>query len=172
MNDHSPLFDRLGRAVRWLRERQGKKQYLVADTAGVTKGMLSAYETGRQKPSLETLEKLLTALSCDLHDLHNAIQIVSERPEGIRRATFGGPGSFGAFEPYPTGVPGPRLEIAEPRGLDGPGGDPFDVGRLLGIGRALEEEERRALEEIVAGCHRLVRHLHRAVEERSPRGTS
>ncbi len=173
MNDRSfPLFDRLGRAVRWLRERQGKKQYLVADTAGVTKGMLSAYETGRQKPSLETLEKLLTALGCDLHDLHNAIQIVSERPEGIRRSTYGALGSLGAFEPYPTGVPGPRLEIAEPRGLDGQGGDPLDVGRLLGIDRALDEEERRALEEIVAGCHRLVRHLHRAVEERSPRSAS
>lgn len=174
MNDRSfPLFDRLGRAVRWLRERQGKKQYLVADTAGVTKGMLSAYETGRQKPSLETLEKLLTALGCDLHDLHNAIQIVSERPEGIRRSTYGALGSLGAFEPYPTGVPGPRLEIAEPRGLDGQGGDPLDVGRLLGIDRALDEEERRALEEIVAGCHRLVRHLHRAVEERRhPRSAS
>lgn len=174
MNDRSfPLFDRLGRAVRWLRERQGKKQYLVADTAGVTKGMLSAYETGRQKPSLETLEKLLTALDCDLHDLHNAIQIVSERPDRIRRSTFGVLGSLGAFEPYPTGVPGPRLEIAEPHGLGGgPGGDPLDVGRLLGIERSLEEEERRALEEIVAGCHRLVRHLHRAVEERSSRSAS
>lgn len=160
--------------MRWLRERQGKKQYLVADTAGVTKGMLSAYETGRQKPSLETLEKLLTALDCDLHDLHNAIQIVNERPEGIRRATFGGLGSLGtlgAFEPYPTGAAGPRLEIAEPWG-NGGGGDPLDVGRLLGIDRALEEEERRALEEIVAGCHRLVRHLHRAVEERTPRTAS
>ncbi len=175
MNDSSsPLFDRLGRAVRWLRERQGKKQYLVADTAGVTKGMLSAYETGRQKPSLDTLEKLLTALDCDLHDLHNAIQIVNERPEGIRRSAFGGLGSLGslgAFEFYPTGVPGPRLEIAEPPG-GAYGGDPLDVGRLLGIDRALEEEERRALEEIVAGCHRLVRHLHRAVEERSPRTAS
>ncbi|MEP7012593.1 MAG: helix-turn-helix transcriptional regulator [Acidobacteriota bacterium] len=183
MNDRSsPLFDRLGRAVRWLRERQGKKQYLVADTAGVTKGMLSAYETGRQKPSLETLEKLLTALGCDLHDLHNAIQIVNERPEGIRRSGFGGfgsLGSLGAFELYPTGTPGPRLEIAEPHppgsqgGYGGPDGDLLDVGRLLGIDRALEEEERRALEEIVAGCHRLVRHLHRAVEERSsPRTAS
>ncbi len=175
MNDRSsPLFDRLGRAVRWLRERQGKKQYLVADTAGVTKGMLSAYETGRQKPSLETLEKLLTALDCNLHDLHNAIQIVNERPEGIRRAfgSLGASGAFGAFEPYPTGAAGPRLEIAEPRGIGDYGGDPIDVGRLLGIERALEEEERRALEEIVAGCHRLVRHLHRAVEERSPRTAS
>ncbi len=164
----SLLFDRLGRAVRWLRERQGKKQYLVADAAGVTKGMLSAYETGRQKPSLETLEKLLSALDCDLHDLHNAIQIVNERPEGIRRSSFPA-GSLGAFDPYPFGAAGPRLEIAEPQDLRS---DSLDVGRLLGIERELEGEERRALEEIVAGCHRLVRHLHRAVEERSLRGAS
>ena len=113
----------------------------MVDTVGVTKGMLSAYETGRQKPSLETLEKLLTALDCNLHDLHNAIQIVNERPEGIRCA-FGGLGALGAFDLYPTGAAGPRLEIAEPRGAGGYGGDPLDVGRLLGIERALEEEER------------------------------
>ncbi len=166
MNDRtSPLFDRLGRAVRWLREQQGKKQYIVADTAGVTKGMLSAYETGRQKPSLETLEKLLAALDCDLHDLHNAIQIVNERPQGIRRPSFGSSGSFGAFDPYPQGTPGPRLEIAEPAGRSG---SPLDVGDLLGLEQPLEEEERRALEEIVGGCHRLVRHLHWSVRVRRP----
>ncbi len=154
----SSLFERLGRALRWLRERQGKKQYLVADTAGVTKGMLSAYETGRQKPSLETLEKLLTALECNLFDLHNAIQLVNEHPEGMRREPLG------SLDFYPTGVPGPRLEIAEPRS----GGVSIDVRRLLGLDQPLEEEERRALEEIVGGCHRLVRHLHLSAKERSP----
>lgn len=74
----------LGQALRWLRERQGRKQYQVADRAGITKGMLSAYETGRQRPSLETLEKLLETLECDLNDLHNAIQIVNGRPEALR----------------------------------------------------------------------------------------
>ena len=75
----------LGRALRWLRDRQGKRQYQVADAAGITKAMLSAYETGKQKPSLDTLEKILAALECDLNDLHNAIQIVNDRPEAIRR---------------------------------------------------------------------------------------
>jgi len=69
----------------------------VADTAGITKAMLSAYETGKQKPSLDTLEKILAALECDLNDLHNALQIVNERPEAIRR------GREGAW-------PGPRRE--------------------------------------------------------------
>ena len=52
------IFNELGHALRWLRDRQGKKQYQVAEAAGITKGMLSAYETGRQKPSLDTLEKI------------------------------------------------------------------------------------------------------------------
>lgn len=74
----------LGQALRWLREKQSRKQYRVADDAGITKGMLSAYETGRQRPSLETLEKLLETLGCDLNDLHNALQLVNGRPEQIK----------------------------------------------------------------------------------------
>ena len=58
----TPTLSGLGQALRWLRDRQGKKQYQVAEAAGITKGMLSAYETGRQRPSLETLEKILDTL--------------------------------------------------------------------------------------------------------------
>src|SRR5436309_13021444 len=84
-----PIFQGLGRALRWLRDRQSKRQYQVADAAGITKAMLSAYETGKQKPSLDTLEKILAALDGDLNDLHNALQIVNERPEAIRKAGSG-----------------------------------------------------------------------------------
>jgi transcriptional regulator with XRE-family HTH domain len=79
-----PLLTGLGQALRWLRERQARKQYRVADDAGITKGMLSAYETGRQRPSLETLDRLLEALGCDLNDLHNALQIVNGRPDRMK----------------------------------------------------------------------------------------
>ena len=79
------VMNGLGQALRWLRDRQNKKQYQVAESAGITKGMLSAYETGRQRPSLETLEKILSTLGCDLNDLHNAIQIINGRPERIKR---------------------------------------------------------------------------------------
>ena len=80
------VMNGLGQALRWLRDRIGKKQYQVAAAAGVTKGMLSAYETGRQKPSLDTLEKLLNTLGCDLHDLHSALEIVNGRPGIVRQA--------------------------------------------------------------------------------------
>ena len=102
------IFNGLGRALRWLRDRQGKRQYQVADTAGITKAMLSAYETGKQKPSLDTLEKILAALECDLNDLHNSLQIVNERPEAIRRT----PGGRDPWQGYPAGS-----------GQEGGGGD-------------------------------------------------
>lgn len=140
------IFDGLGRALRWLRDRQGKRQYQVADAAGVTKAMLSAYETGKQKPSLDTLEKILSALSCDLNDLHNALQIVNERPEAIRRSD----GERGAAWPsyHRAG------EIAESAGAS--------VYQVLGVDHPLPVEQERAYGEMLEGFHRLLRYFHRS----------
>lgn len=139
------IFHGLGRALRWLRDRQGKRQYQVADAAGITKAMLSAYETGKQKPSLDTLEKILAALECDLNDLHNALQIVNERPEAIRRS--------GGREIWRSS----RREGDS--GQEGEGRSP-DVYNLLGIQRQLPPVEEEALGEILQGFHKLVRHIH------------
>lgn len=73
------IFQNLGRALRWLRDQRGKKQYEVAQAAGITKGMLCAYETGKQRPSLDTLDKLLAALGCGLIELHEALALVNGR---------------------------------------------------------------------------------------------
>lgn len=142
------IFHGLGRALRWLRDRQGKRQYQVADAAGITKAMLSAYETGKQKPSLDTLEKILTALECDLNDLHNALQIVNERPEAIRRS--GGPRE-GAWPVHPQG---------------GRDGESPNVYNILGINRPLPPMEEQALSEMLRGFHKLVRYLHDSVAQR------
>lgn len=125
----------LGHALRWLRDRHGKKQYQVADAAGITKGMLSAYETGRQKPSLDTLEKLLDTLGCDLYDLHNALQIVNGRPTAQRSPA---PGAFPASQ-----------EDLETTGLD--------VRRLLGLSGPMEPEEEQALRKLMEAFHALLR---------------
>jgi transcriptional regulator with XRE-family HTH domain len=152
------ILQGLGRALRWLRDRQGKRQYQVADAAGITKAMLSAYETGKQKPSLDTLEKILLALECDLNDLHNALQIVNERPEAIRR---------GQREAAWAGV---RHELGE---LDDRFGDPGeapsrDIYRILGVNRRLPPLEEQALSEMLDGFHKLLRYLHAATAQRSP----
>lgn len=134
-----PIFQGLGRALRWLRERQTKRQYQVADAAGITKAMLSAYETGKQKPSLDTLEKILAALEGDLNDLHNALQIVNERPEAIRR----------------TG----RGEAVEG---EGPVSGRSEVYRVLGLERQIPAPEEQALAEMIAGFHKLIRYFHQS----------
>ncbi len=150
-SNSSPFLQDLGRALRWLRERQSKKQYLVADSAGVTKGMLSAYETGRQRPSLDTLEKLLSALGCDLNDLHNALQVVTERPERIcspRRTLASSTSRLSALDQ--------SSEVAE-RGY-------FDVIAVLGLSDPVPIDQREALAQILAGCHRLVRNLYKSLD--------
>lgn len=55
------VFQNLGQALRWLRNRRGRRQMDVARDAGITKAMLSAYETGKQLPTIPTLGKLLGA---------------------------------------------------------------------------------------------------------------
>lgn len=145
-----PIFHGLGRALRWLRDRQSKRQYQVADAAGITKAMLSAYETGKQKPSLDTLEKILEALEGDLNDLHNALQIVNERPEAIRRVP--------ALSARP-GWSGFRREAVE----TGEAGGELDVYRVLGIDQPLHPQQEQAFNDMIGGFHRFMRFLHETV---------
>jgi transcriptional regulator with XRE-family HTH domain len=72
----TPLLGNLAAALLFLRKRKGKKQYEAAAAAGFTRGQLSAYEAGRARPSLTSLERLLVALGCDLADLHVALRAV------------------------------------------------------------------------------------------------
>lgn len=149
------IFNGLGRALRWLRDRRGKRQYQIADSAGITKAMLSAYETGKQKPSLDTLEKILAALDCDLNDLHNALQIVNERPEAIRRSLT----KDVAWSGFPR----------DARGVlpGGEGSLEVDLYRILGINQPLPPQEEQALSEMLGGFHKLLRYFHGTVSQPS-----
>ena len=134
-------FQELGKALRWIRDKQGKKQYQVADDAGVTKAMLSAYETGKQKPSIETLEKILDALHVDLADLFNALQIVNERTPLVR---------FDQRSGTVTAETDPNHSQA---------GD-VDIYRALGLQEALPPLKEKALTEMLGGFHKLLRYFH------------
>lgn len=140
----------LGGALRRLRVHRDLKQYETAGAAGITKAMLSAYETGKRRPSLKTLSRLLEALDADLGDLHRAL--VAERHGNAVLGGFGGrPRRRPADDvPYPA-VPDDALEVAEAA----------DVYRVLGVDRQLPAAEEVALSEMLSGFHNLLRYLHR-----------
>ena len=129
-----PVFEGLGKALRWLREKQGKRQYQVAQIAGITKAMLSAYETGKQKPSLDTLEKVLAALGADLADLAYALDFVNERPVEVHRNARG-------KDATPT--------------ADGT----VDIYSALDLRQSVSPKVEAALNEMLQGFHRLLRYL-------------
>ena len=113
----SPLAG-LGPALRRLRMRKGLRQFETAAAAEITKAMLSAYENGKRRPSLKTLDQILAALEADLGDLHHAL--VTERRERARAAETARtrhPGATPAGERRPGGARGaaePPDELGEP----------------------------------------------------------
>jgi transcriptional regulator with XRE-family HTH domain len=58
----------IGAALRRARMARGMYQYMAADLAGVSKGMLSAIETGSRFPNVQTLTKVLIALDCSAEE--------------------------------------------------------------------------------------------------------
>lgn len=69
------MFANLGSALRWLRCSRNRTQREVAHAAGITRAMLSAYETEKQQPTLDTLGRLLAALGLDLDHLQEALEL-------------------------------------------------------------------------------------------------
>lgn len=111
-------FSRLGKALRFLRDRQGLSQKEVAQRADVTPPMLSAYENDRADPELPTLDRILRlGLAARLEDLAWALRVVNDRVaatdsggERSRRALRAG--ILAAEDSHGSGVP-ERLELDE-----------------------------------------------------------
>jgi transcriptional regulator with XRE-family HTH domain len=70
------LLQCLPKALRLIREGLGYRQTDVAERSGLTKAMLSSYETGKTQPSLGSLTTLLAAIGKDFADFQNAINMV------------------------------------------------------------------------------------------------
>lgn len=79
--DPRQLFDRLGQALRQLRQERELRQYEVAERAGITRTMLSSYEAGKVMPHLATLASILEALDADLETLDRALRRAEGRAE-------------------------------------------------------------------------------------------
>jgi len=133
-------FENLGQALRWLRNRQNRKQYQIAKAAGITKAMLSSYETGKQYPSMETLDKILGALHIDVAELDHALKL-HEDPES--RASLAAEGAPLAW-PHQGGFVEPRV-------------NPY---RLLGIDHQLPAEQERHLQQTLLSFHGFLRSLY------------
>ena len=98
-------FKRLGRALRFLREQQGRSQKEVAVAAQVTPPMLSAFENERARPELDTLDRLLSrGLKVSLAELEWALDIVNDR---LPRDASAAPRKSSAA-PGPAARPGQR----------------------------------------------------------------
>ena len=142
-------FTGLGKALRWIRQRQGKKQYEVAEAANITKAMLSSYENEKQRPAIDTLERILDALGIDLDYLAYAIRVVrqeEERRSGKRLA------------------PAPQVPNQAPDQY-------LDLERSLGLERRLDPAEEQAVGQMLEGFHSLLRYFLKAAHEppREPR---
>ena len=68
--------------IRRYRNQSGLSQQQLADSAGVSKGFISALEAGRSVPNLDMLVQLAEALSVPAGTLVNAM--VEESEKGIR----------------------------------------------------------------------------------------
>lgn len=94
-------FFGLNHALRQLRIERGMTQAQLARAAGISRAAVQAYESGRRKPKVATLERLLDSMGARLPEL----------VERMGRA-FGEP----SFRKRRVRRPGPRPSSPEPRG--------------------------------------------------------
>lgn len=95
-----PAFDHLAGALRLLRDRRGLTQHQLAQAIESPVKQISAYETGRQRPRVETLERILAAIGADAMDL-------AEMMAALERGEVQAPPVRGVPRGRPRTVPAP-----------------------------------------------------------------
>jgi transcriptional regulator with XRE-family HTH domain len=113
-----PVARQIGAAIKWLRERCGLRQKELAAKAKITTGMISSYETGKQRPTLGTLEKILKALGADFCDLHCAEEFVHGRPAAVHDLSP----QFQPGQAIPSSPAAPKPPAPDPRTARTPAG--------------------------------------------------
>lgn len=87
------MFDNLSRTLSLLRDLSGKSQIELAKEARIGKSQLSKYETGKELPKFDSLEKVLNALGIGYSEFFYALRLVdrlSVEMQQIREAGAGG----------------------------------------------------------------------------------
>ena len=70
------MFANLGPALARLRSHRGQSQAAVARAAGIGKSQLSKYESGKELPKMESLERVLAALGLGQLDFFYTLLLV------------------------------------------------------------------------------------------------
>ena len=73
---HEGLLQFVPEAMKLIRQGAGLRQTDVSERSGLTKAMLSAYETGKTLPTLVSLATFLAAIGKDLADFQEVIDLV------------------------------------------------------------------------------------------------
>jgi transcriptional regulator with XRE-family HTH domain len=74
------LKERLGPALKALRERRSMTQIELAERCHLSRGAIGQFERGEASPAIDTLGRILEVLESDLCDLQRALDGRSEAP--------------------------------------------------------------------------------------------
>jgi transcriptional regulator with XRE-family HTH domain len=85
------MFANLGPALARLRGHRGQSQDAVARAAGIGKSQLSKYESGKELPKMESLERVLAALGFGQLDFFYALLLVDRGEDRGPAAPAGEP---------------------------------------------------------------------------------
>lgn len=73
---HEGLLQFVPEAMKLIRQGEGLRQTDVSERSGLTKAMLSAYETGKTLPTLVSLATFLTAIGKDFADFQEVLDLL------------------------------------------------------------------------------------------------
>ncbi|HEX3525639.1 MAG TPA: helix-turn-helix transcriptional regulator [Thermoanaerobaculia bacterium] len=85
------MFANLGPALARLRSHRGQSQAAVARAAGIGKSQLSKYESGKELPKMESLERVLAALGLGQLDFFYTLLVVDRGDDPRPAAPAGEP---------------------------------------------------------------------------------
>jgi transcriptional regulator with XRE-family HTH domain len=106
------VFAGVGPVLREVRLERRWTQEQLARRAGVSKSMISLYEMGRQRPQLDTLEKLLRALGLGVQELGRRLEsLPNEQPELTSPWLLRGTAGRTPPRPLPPVIAGSLTEI-------------------------------------------------------------